>query len=77
MEIHEAIVFSDLNQKIQDYLKENVWDYETVLKTRCYQALDEIKEILEDERSNDFNCVEDILGVFERLGVPIDERHDY
>ena len=77
MEIHEAVILADISQKITEYLAGNTRNYHAILKNRCYQALDEIKVILQDEKSNDFDCVEDILGVFERLGVPIDERHDF
>lgn len=58
------------------------WDMkvEEMMEMKCYQALQEIKRILEDDELNDEECfesIEKIIAVFEKLGSGIHERHDF
>ena len=58
------------------------WDMkvEEMIEMKCYQALQEIKRILEDDELNDEECfdrIEKIISVFERLGGVIHDRHDF
>lgn len=51
-----------------------------MMELKCYQALNEIKKILEDESLDDSDCferIEKIIAVFEKLGSGINERHDF
>lgn len=53
---------------------------EEMMEMKCYQALKEIKRILEDDELEDAECfesIEKIISVFEALGSGIDERHDF
>ena len=53
---------------------------EEMIEMKCYQALNEIKKILEDETIDDRDCfesIESIISVFEKLGIGINERHDF
>lgn len=53
---------------------------EEMMELKCYQALNEIKKILEDESLDDIDCferIEKIIAVFEKLGSGIHERHDF
>ena len=53
---------------------------EEMIERRCYQALCEIKDILEDDALEDDDCfqrIEKVITVFERLGSGIKERHDF
>ncbi len=53
---------------------------EEMIEMKCYQALNEIKKILEDETIDDRDCfesIESIISVFEKLGSGINERHDF
>ena len=53
---------------------------EEIIEMKCYQALNEIKKILEDETIDDRDCfesIESIISVFEKLGIGINERHDF
>ena len=50
------------------------------MEMKCYQALQEIKKILEDDELDDAECfesIEKIICVFEKLGSGINERHDF
>ena len=51
-----------------------------LFEMRCYQALREIKAVLEDETLEDRECfqrIERILQVFEALGSDGGARHDF
>jgi len=48
-----------------------------LVQTKCYQALQTIKSIIEDEGLSDFECVEQIVCVFEQLGSSGGSRHDF
>ena len=53
---------------------------ESIIHTRCYQALCSIRNILSDERLDDTACferIERILEVFEQLGSDGGSRHDF
>ena len=48
-----------------------------LLEMRCYQTLDKIKNVLEDESLTDFECVEAIVCLLEDAGSDVGSRHDY
>lgn len=53
---------------------------EEMMELKCYQALQEIKRILEDDELDDEECfesIEKIISVFEALGSGIHDRHDF
>lgn len=53
---------------------------EEMMELKCYQALQEIKRILEDDELDDEECfesIEKIISVFETLGSGVHERHDF
>lgn len=53
---------------------------ESMFESRCFQALNEIKMILEDKNLKDKECfiqISEIVNVFEALGGEIKERRDF
>lgn len=53
---------------------------EQMMEMKYYQALQEIKRILEDEEQEDVECfehIEKIIAVFEKLGSGVHGRHDF
>ena len=48
-----------------------------IIETRCYQALQKIKAIIDDDSLSDFMCVEEIVRVFETIGSNGGSRHDF
>ena len=53
---------------------------EKILQRRCYQALLEIKQIIEDDSLDDPSCfrkIEEILRVYENMGSDCGSRHDF
>ena len=52
-------------------------DASEIVHLQCYQALQQIKAIIEDDKLSDFACVEEIVRLFERLGSDGGTRHDF
>ncbi len=53
---------------------------EKLVETASYQALMEIKQVLEDDTLSDEACfqkIEEIVCIFERLGSSGGNRHDF
>ena len=53
---------------------------EEMMEMKCYQALQAIKRILEEDELEDEECfdrIEKIISVFETLGSGIYDRHDF
>ena len=48
-----------------------------IIELQCYQALYEIKTIIEDDSLSDFDCIEKIVCVFENIGSDGGNRHDF
>ena len=59
--------------------KQNI-SAEELLRSKCYLALQAIKQVLEDDSLDDPTCferIEKIICIFEGLGSGIAERHDF
>lgn len=76
----------DLSRKIlADYFAQfgyldNLIDPTEIIHDRCYQAICEIKGILEDDSLDDTDCfwrIEKIVTVLEELGLDAGTRHDF
>lgn len=55
-------------------------DLSAIVEGKCYQALQKIKEILEDDSLEDRECflkIEEIVCVLESLGSNAGNRHDF
>lgn len=55
-------------------------DLTEIVESKCYVALQQIKEILEDDSLEDENCfmkIEKIVCLFEELGSDCANRHDF
>ncbi|MCL2568190.1 MAG: hypothetical protein FWE12_01975 [Oscillospiraceae bacterium] len=48
-----------------------------IVEQQSYAALQKIKAIIEDDSLDDFECVEQIVCVFERFGSDGGSRHDF
>ena len=55
-------------------------DISKIFESKCYNALMQIKEILQDDSLSDEDCflkIESIVSTFEQLGSKISYRHDF
>ena len=48
-----------------------------LVEMRAYEALEEIKAIVEDNSLSDFQCVEEIVRILEDVGSDGGSRHDF
>ena len=81
MELYRDILYRILeSEEFEILLPKWKMNVEEMMEMKCYQALQEIKKILEDDELNDAECfesIEKIISVFEKLGSGIKERHDF
>ena len=52
-------------------------DAKEVVGMECYQVLEKIKGIIEDDNLSDFMCVEGIVCLLESIGSCGGSRHDF
>ncbi len=55
-------------------------DFQKLFENKCCKALDEIKEVIEDESLEDKECferIERIVRIFEEMGSDGGARHDF
>lgn len=48
-----------------------------IIEVECYKALQKIKTIIENDSISDFECIEQIVRVFEKIGSNGGGRHDF
>lgn len=81
MELYRDILYRILeSEEFEILLPKWKMNVEEMMEMKCYQALQEIKKILEDDELDDAECfesIEKIISVFEKLGSGIKERHDF
>ena len=81
MELYRDILYRILeSEEFEILLPKWKMNVEEMMEMKCYQALQEIKKILEADELDDAECfesIEKIICVFEKLGSGINERHDF
>lgn len=81
MKLYRDILYRILeSEEFEILLPKWKMNVEEMMEMKCYQALQEIKKILEDDELDDAECfesIEKIISVFEKLGSGIKERHDF
>ena len=48
-----------------------------IIETECYCALQQIQAIIQNDDLSDFDCMEAIVRLFEKLGSDGGTRHDF
>ena len=77
MELFKEIILEGLkSEKIELSLLSVTIDTEKIVHDIAYKILLEIKQILENDKLSDFDCVEEIMRTFKNIGG-IDYRHDF
>ncbi len=81
MELYKEILSQILSRnEIQVVIPQLEIDMRSLFELECYRALNNIKNILEDDGNSDAEClmkIEEILYIFDNLGSNIDIRHDF
>jgi len=78
MELYKEILAHVIaQQKIEVTFPDLQISATEIVELQCYQALQKIKAIIENDDLSDFNCVEKIVRLFEELGSDGGLRHDF
>jgi len=78
MELYQAILAKLLYQEEAHVTFPNLQlDANEMIKEQCYIALQKIHAIIQNDSMNDFECIEEIVRVFEQLGSDGGNRHDF
>ena len=80
MEFEKEILCKLLETEPMETRFPQLQNYQQTIETKCYQALLQIKYILEDDNLDDpdyFMRIEEIVRVFEKLGSDCGSRHDF
>jgi len=78
MELHKEILAKVLSQEEMHVTFPNLQlDAKEIVESQCYQALQKIQLIIQNDELSDFACVEEIVRLFETLGSDGGNRHDF
>ena len=73
----EEFAAKEIGEWLIDGLNSKKLDYEDMIRIKSYETLNRIKAIIADELRSDFECVEDIVCIFEDIGSKGGGRHDF
>lgn len=81
MELYKEILVKALEgENMEVFFPELKINPAQIVEGRCYQALNQIRDILRDDRLSDRECflkIEEIVVLFEKLGSGCGLRHDF
>lgn len=81
MELYQELLAHALAEDIAEHIMPFlVADSKEIVQMRCYQALNQIKEIIHDDTQSDEECflkIEKIIAVLEETGSNGGNRHDF
>ena len=69
-----------LNKEVKVEFKNLEIDINKIIEGECYKALNNIKDIICDETLDDLDCsnkIEEIIILFEKLGIESGSQHDF
>ena len=81
MELYEEIIIQLLKEHPESFLRrESNASFANLFEHTCYQTLQKIKAIIEDDSLDDPDCfwkIEKIVNAFEDIGSTGGNRHDF
>lgn len=81
MELYEEIISELFAEYLLPYIQSfKMLPIKEMVEDRCYRALQDIRDIIRDDRIDDAQCIEkidDILAILEQNGINTSPRHDY
>lgn len=81
MELYKEILIEALSRSQLEISISNLEiDVKQIVESRCYNALQKIKAIIEDDSLEDadcFNKIEEIILILEEIGSSGGTRHDF
>lgn len=81
MELYKELLIHLLqSEKLQIVFPDLKIDVAELVELHCYQTLQKIKSVLEDDTLDDSECffkIEEIVRIFEETGSGCGSRHDF
>jgi len=77
MELHKEMLCKELGEIIYETLRLREIDYTEIIELKSIQVLQKIKAVIENDSLSDFECVEEIVYIFEEFGSDGGNRHDF
>ena len=53
------------------------FNIEKAFNEKCFELLNKIKAVIENDSLSDFECIEETVCLFEEYGIGIESRHDF
>lgn len=77
MKICEELICQELCEYVVKNLKNLNIDYNKIVQTKAVNALNEIKNVMQNTGLNDFKIVEKIVCIFEEYNIHVGSQHDF
>lgn len=78
MDLYKEILIGILQkEELSIEFKNAHINIEKVFNEKCFELLDKIKAVIKNDSLSDFECIEEILCLFEEYGIGIENRHDF
>ena len=78
MELYQEVLAKMLSQEEIHITFPNLQlNANEMIETQCYFALQKIKAIIQNDDLSDFECIEEIVCLLEKLGSNGGNRHDF
>ncbi|MCL2408303.1 MAG: hypothetical protein FWC96_01635 [Oscillospiraceae bacterium] len=77
MSLHKEIISREIGKMMIDLLDKGAIDYSQIVEQESLAVLERIKAVIADSSLSDFDCVEQIVRVFEEIGSSCGTRHDF
>ena len=76
-ELLKELLSKELGKIVLQMIDAAQIDYAAIAADASYQALLKIKAVISDDSLSDFDCVEQIVNIFEDAGSDGGSRHDF
>ena len=80
MEMIQELFVSFIRSEYSKITVSEKIDFERIIEKECYKTLKKIKEIIRNEELEDSDCfarIEEIVCLFESMGIDCECRHDF
>ncbi len=79
MDLYKEILIEILsNQKVNvTFDKGSLENPNEIIKNICYKTLEQIRSVLDDNKLDDFECIEKVVVLLEGIGSKGSSRHDF
>ena len=75
-DLYFELACKELGKYVLQHINTCNFPFAEIVKDKAYQALDEIRTVIQDEEADDYQVVEAIVVIFEKYGIDAGYRHD-